>query len=136
MGGGVGRLEGMLDAGADVVSQAGPERVEEADEYRQLEDQGKKRGERVDLVLPIELHDLLLLALLVVLVLRLDRFQLGRHPLELLHRVELLEGQRQQQRPDHNRQRDDRPTPRPADHAVEEDQDRTEDVDQRLENVG
>jgi hypothetical protein len=50
--------------------------------------------------------------------------------------VHLLEREGQKQRADDDRQRDDRPPPRATDDAVEEDQDRTEDVDQRLEDVG
>ena len=46
------------------------EHVVERDEDRDLEDQRQARGQRIDLVLLVELHHLLLLTLLVVLVLR------------------------------------------------------------------
>jgi hypothetical protein len=59
-----------------------------------------------------------------------------RRLLELLHRVQLLEREWQEQTADYDRQRDDRPSPRAADDAVEEDEDRTKDVDQRLQDVG
>ena len=49
--------------------------------------------------------------------------------------MELLERQRDQSSAHDDRQQHDRPAPRPADHAVEELQDRLEDVDQRLEDV-
>ena len=54
---------------ADVAPQVALQEVEEADEERHLREQRQARGERIDLVLRVELHDLLLLALLVVLVL-------------------------------------------------------------------
>src|SRR5207248_2545143 len=106
------------------------------DEDRQLRDEGQTGPERVDLVLLVELHQLLLLALLVLLVLSLDRLQLGLQPLEALHRVELLERERHEQRPDDDREQHDRPAPRDANRVVEELQYRLEDVDQRLEDVG
>ena len=130
------RLEGMLNLRADIRAQRGPQHVEEPDEHRDLGDQGQARGERVDLVLLVELHDLLLLALLVFLVLVLDLLQLRRHPLKLLHRVKLLHCQRKQQRAHRDRQQDDRPAPRHPDAVVEELQHRLEHVDQRLEDVG
>ena len=85
-------------------------------------------------MLLVELHQLLLLALLVLLVLSLDPLHLRREPLHLLHRVKLLDGEGQQDCPDQNRQEDDRPAPRPADDAVDRLEDRLEDVYERLED--
>jgi hypothetical protein len=83
----------------------------------------------------VELHDLLLLALLVLLVLLLNLLHLRGETLHPHHRLDLTEGQRDQHRAHGDRQQHDRPAPRdPA--AVEELQDRLEDVDQRLEDVG
>ncbi len=89
----------------------------------------------MDVVLLVELHHLLLLALLVVLVLGLDRLHLRRQLLHALHRAELLDGQREQDRAHAHRQQHDRPAPGHPDAVVEERQDRLEDVDQRLEDV-
>ena len=58
--------------------------------------QREARGERIDLVLPVEAHHLLVEALSVVLVLLLQALDLRLHLREPLHAVELLEGQRQQ----------------------------------------
>jgi hypothetical protein len=103
---------------------------------RQLRDQGQARGERIDVVLLVELHHLLVQALLVVLVLRLQFLDVGRQALKRLHRLELLQGQRQQRRAHHDRQADDRQAPAAAhDVVVDEHQDRLEDVDERLEDV-
>ena len=52
--------------------------VEQRDEDRQLEQQRQAGGERVDLVLLVELHHLLLVTLLVVLVLLLELLDLRR----------------------------------------------------------
>jgi hypothetical protein len=53
-----------------------------------------------------------------------------------VHRAQLLERQRQQQRADEQRERDDRETPSQPDVVVEELEDRVEHVDQRLKDVG
>ena len=70
------------------------ERVVERDEDRQLQEHRQARGSRVDLVLPVELHQLLVLLLLVVLVLLLDLLHLRRVAPAGLHRVDLLDRQR------------------------------------------
>src|SRR5438046_7328995 len=44
---------------ADLLSQVRPQHVEEPEEERQLGDERQAGGERVDLVLLVELHDLL-----------------------------------------------------------------------------
>src|SRR3979490_3450544 len=124
-----------LELRTDVDAQARAQHVEQRNEDRQLCDEREAGPERVDLVLLVELHQLLLLALLVLLVLRLDRLHLGLQTLESLHRVELLERQRNQKRADHDREEDDRPSPRNSDGVVEELQYRLEDIDQRLEDV-
>jgi hypothetical protein len=90
----------------------------EGDEDRELRQQRQARGGRVDVVLAVELHQLFLLPLLVGLVLLLDLLHLRRVPLEVLHRVDLPDGQRDQKEPDDHRQRDDRPRPRQADRTV------------------
>ena len=57
---------------------------------------GRQEPERIDVVLLVELHHLLLLALLVLLVLGLDRLHLRRQLLHPLHRAELFDRQREQ----------------------------------------
>ena len=96
-----------------------PQRVVEGDEDRQLDEHRQARGSRVDLVLPVELHQLFVLLLLVLLVLLLDLLHLRRIALQVLHRVDLLHRQRHEQHPDDHGQRDDRPRPREADGAVQ-----------------
>ena len=63
---------------ADVLLEVGAQHVEQRDEHRQLQQQRQTGGQRVDLVLAVELHDLLLLALLVVLVLLFQGADLRR----------------------------------------------------------
>jgi hypothetical protein len=113
VGSGVGVAKRRLEPRTDVLAQPRAQRVVEADEDRDLRHQGEKRGERVDGVLHVELDDLLVLALFVVLVLGLDRLHLRRDLLELVHRVHLLEGERQEESADHDRQRDDRQSHEP-----------------------
>ena len=55
--------------------------LEQCEENRQLEDQGKAAAERTDLVLLVELHHLLAHLLAVVLELLLDFLELGLEPL-------------------------------------------------------
>ena len=62
---------------------------EERDEDRDLEDDRQARRGRVDLVLPVELHQLFVLPLPVVLPALLDLLHLRRVRLEVLHRVDL-----------------------------------------------
>jgi hypothetical protein len=113
----------------DVLAQVLAQHVEERDEDRQLRDKREAGAEWIDLVLLVELHHLLLLALLVVLVLGLDRLQLRLHPLHLLHRVELLDGQRHEDRAHDDREQDDREAPGDPHVVVEELEDRLEDID-------
>src|SRR3954471_4033567 len=112
-----------------------PQGLVEPDEERDLEDQRQTRAQRIDLVLFVELHHRLLLALLVVLVALLDLLHLRLQPLKCLHRAHLLEGERQDQHPDDHRQPDDRSAPAQADVVVPEPQHGLIDVDQRLEDV-
>ena len=107
----------------------------ERHEERQLQEQREARGQRVDLVLLVEAHDLLLLALLVLLVALLDPLHLRRQPLERLHRADLLEGQRQDREPYHDRQADDRHPPSEPQLVVEELQDSLVDVNQGLNEL-
>src|SRR5204863_464025 len=71
-----------------------PQDVVERDEDRDLNEKRQARGRRIDLVLFVEAHDFLVHARAVLLVLLLDRLQLGRVSLEMLHRAELLDGER------------------------------------------
>ena len=96
-----------------------PQRVVERDENRQLDEHRQARSRRVDLVLPVELHQLFVLLLLVALVLLLDLLHLRRVALQVLHRVDLLHRQRHEQHPDDHGERDDRPRPREVERAVE-----------------
>ncbi len=121
---------------ADALLQVGPQHVEERDEHRQLHQQRQARRQRIDLVLLVELHQLLLLALFVLLVLLFQRVDLGRQALHLLHRLQLPEGQRHEDRPDQDGQADDRQAPAAPDEVgVDEDHDRLEQADQRRERV-
>jgi hypothetical protein len=115
--------------------QVRAQHVEQRDEHRQLGDQRQTRAKRVDLILLVELHQLLLLTLLVVLVLGLQRFQLRLQALEGLHRAELLQRQRHEQRADDHRQEHDREAPAGAQVVVEDLEHRLEHVDERLEYV-
>ncbi len=121
---------------ADVFLQVRPQHVEEREEHRQLQQERQARGERVDFALLVELHHLLLLALFVLLVLLFQRLDLGRHALHLLHRLQLPEGQRHEDRSDQDRQSDDRQSPAATQKVVvQEDHDRFEDADQRRKCV-
>src|SRR4029079_5972914 len=99
------------------------ERVVEGDEDRQLQEHREAGGSRVDLVLPVELHQLLVLLLLVALVLLLDLLHLRRVALQVLHRVDLLDRERHEEHPHHDRRTDARPRPRQAETRVEPAQD-------------
>src|SRR5919202_179304 len=125
-----------VDARADVVPQVLAQHVEERDEHGHLQHQRQAGCERVDLVLLVELHRLLLETLLVVLVLGLQLLELQRDPLHRLHRADLLERQRDEGRADDDRQEDDREAPAEADVVVEEQHHALERVDERLEDVG
>ena len=95
------------------------QRVVEGDEDRKLHEHRQAGGGRVDLVLPVELHQLLVLLLLVLLVLLLDLLHLRRVALQVLHRVDLLHRQRDERHPDDHGQGHDRPGPREADAEVQ-----------------
>ena len=105
----------------------------ERNEDRELRQHRQARRGRVDLVLLVELHQLFLLPLLVGLVLPLELLHLRRVALQVLHRVDLLDHQRHEQEPDHQRQRDDRPGPREPDRAVQPVEDAAEKIFERGE---
>ena len=86
-------------------------------------------------MLLVEGHDLLLLALLVVLVALLDPLHLRRQSLQRLHRAHLLEGEREDRQPHDDREADDREPPAEPHCVVPELDDRVVDVDQGLEDV-
>ena len=93
--------------------RAGLERAVHREENRDLNQHGEAAGERIDFVLAIELHRLLLHFLRVVLVFFANRLQ---RLLELLHAFRgalLRHRQRPGDRLDDDRHRDDRPAPRP-----------------------
>ncbi len=100
-----------VDLRADVVPQVRAQHVEQRQEDRELRRERETRRKRVDLVLPVELHHLLVEALLVVLVALLELLHLGRVGGQRLHRLELLERQRQQARAHEDGHGDDRPAP-------------------------
>ena len=110
--------------------------VEQRDEDRDLEDDRQARGGRVDLVLAVELHQLLVLPLLVVLPLLLERLHLGRVRLQVLHRVDLLDGDRHEEDAHEHGEDDDRPRPGEPDRLVQPDQDPLEEVLERAQRVG
>ena len=91
----------------------------EREEDRNLRQQREAGRGRVDLILAVELHQLFLLALLVGLVLLLDLLHLRHVALHRLHRVDLPDGQRHEADADDDRERDDRPSPRQPDRAVQ-----------------
>ena len=123
---------GFAGLAADVEAQVVLEDVEEGDEDRQLRDQGDAGGKGVDFVLLVEAHHFLLHALFVVFVFLLDLLDLRLQGLQRAHPFQLFVGQRDQQRPDADRQGDDRAAPGEADRVVEEDEDLVGDVDQEL----
>ena len=102
--------------------------AEEREEDRQLQQQRHAGGERIDLVLLVELHHLLLLALAIVLVLRLNRLQLWLQLLKGPHRADLSQRQRHDCHPHREGQGDDRGAPAEPDRVVKEDDDRLGDV--------
>src|SRR6266550_4821396 len=108
--------------------------VEEPDEDRQLGHQRQTRGGRVDVVLLVELHQLFVELRPVALVLPLDLLHLRRVRLHVLHRVDLLHRQGNEQHPDDDREPDDRPRPGQA-QRVERVQDVPEQVLERRENA-
>ena len=126
----------MAGLAADVGRELVPEHVEERDEDRQLRQQRHAGGEGVDFVLFVERHHLLLHALFVVFVLRLDLLDLRLQRLHRAHPFQLFVGERDQQGAGDDRQGDDRHPPAEADVVVEELEDRVGDVDQRLQDVG
>jgi hypothetical protein len=92
---------------------------EEADEHRELR-QDRQAGCRwVDLVLLVEGHHLRVHPLAVVLPALLDGLHLGRMRLQVLHRVDLADGQRHEHDPHDHDERDDRPGPRETERVVE-----------------
>ena len=108
---------------------------EERDEDRDLEDDRKAGGVRVDLVLLVELHELFRLPLTVRLVALLDRLHLGRVDLQALHRVDLPDRDRDEEDAHDHGQRDDRPRPREPGRLVEPREDLGEDVLERREQA-
>ena len=107
-----------LGSALDVLREV-PQHEVEGEEDRDLDEHRQARRRRVDLVLLVELHQLLVQALAVALVLRLDRLHLRHVRLHALHRVDLLDHDRHERDPDDDRQRDDRPAPREADRVVQ-----------------
>ena len=118
------------------LGQLVAQHVEEGDEDRQLGDQRDAGGKGVDFVLLVEAHHLLLHALAIVFVFRLDLFDLRLQRLQRAHSLQLPVGERDQQRPGDDRQGDDRHPPAQPGAVVEELEDPVGDVDQRLQDVG
>ncbi len=107
------------------------EDVVEGDEDRELQQQRQAGRGRVDVVLPVELHQLFLLALAVGLVALLDLLHLRLVPLEGLHRVDLLHRERHEEHAHDHRHGHDRPGPGQADRPVEPEEDVVERVLER-----
>ena len=112
-----------------------PQDVEERDEDRELRQQRQARRSRVDVVLLVELHQLLVHLVAVALVLPLDLLHLRRVRLQVLHRVDLPDDERDEADADEDRQRDDRPRPAETGAVVEEVEDRPEEVLERRERA-
>ncbi len=110
--------------------------LKEREEDRELEQQRPARGQRVDLVLAVERHHLALQAFLVALVLLLQRLELGRVLLQVAHRADLLDRERQDQQARDEGESDDRHAPGDADVIAEEEEHGLGRVDQRLQDVG
>ena len=88
-----------------------PQHEVERDEDGELDEERQAGSGRVDVVVPVELHELFVALLLVVLEALLDRLHLRHVRLHRLHRVDLLDGER-----DHAaaaRRRSPRRSPRP-----------------------
>src|SRR5258706_3557825 len=83
------------------------QRAVEPDENRKLEQHRQAAPEGVHLVAPVELHDLLVQAFLVVLGLFLDPLHLRLEFLHLLHRHEALVRERREKQLDQNGEQDD-----------------------------
>src|SRR6185503_1505935 len=112
------------------------EDVEERDEDRDLEDDRQARRRRVDLVLAVELHQLLVLPRAVVLPALLDLLHLRRVRLEVLHRVDLPHHHGHEHDPDEDDEGHDRPRPGEPGRAVEPLEERGEEVLERLQGIG
>ena len=91
----------------------------EGEEHRDLQEDRQAPAHRVDLLALIELHHRLVEALLVVLVLFLDRLHARRHFLHARHRAVAGGGNRVEDRLDDAGEEHDRPAPVPDD-AVQE----------------
>ena len=119
--------------GRDVVLDR-PQDPEQREQHRHLDDERQAAGERVDVVLLVELHQLFVLLLLVVLVLRLELLDLRLDALHRDHRSRLLRGQRQQHRHDGAGQQDDRDA-QVGDDGVEDGEEPSDGRLERLERV-
>ena len=127
------------------------EHPEQRQEDRHLDQQRQAGGQRVGVVLLVELHGLRAELLAVVTVLLLQLADLGLQQLHRARRLDLLDEQRDQRDADDHGQRDDRQRPGPAvagaeerrpdgveehedarDHPVERLQDRAADRDERV----
>ena len=91
----------------------------EREEHRDLQGDGKTAGDRVDLLLLVDLHHLLLLLHLVVGIALLQRGQLRLHRFHLRHRGVGLVGEREEQQLHQHRHQQDRDA-EIADQVVEE----------------
>ena len=101
-----------------------------------LKDERQAGGKRVDFVLLVEAHHLLLHALFVVLEFLLDLLHLRLQCLQGAHALDLFVGEGDQHQPHHHREGDDRRAPAEARLVVEELQDRFSYVLDRLQDAG
>jgi hypothetical protein len=123
-------------AGLVGLARKVPQDVEERDEDRELREQRQAGRGRVDVVLAVELHQLLVHLVAVALVLPLNLLHLRRVRLQVLHRMDLPDDEGDEHDADEDRERHDRPRPRQANAVVEEVQDRPEEILERRERAG
>ncbi len=101
--------------------------AEQREEDRHLHQEREATRKRVDLVLLVELHHFFVELGAVVLVLRLELLDLRLRPLHVHHRLGLLGGEREEREHHHDREHDDGDA-EVRDQAVEEREDRPEEV--------
>ena len=130
-----------LNGGLVEIRGLAADRGVQGDEHRQLQHERQARRERIDPMLLVELHRLLLELAAVALVLLLQLLELGLDGLHGLRRGELLPGEREQHQPHDDREADDREAPRPvgtepprSQSTVDGDEDPVQQLDELLEN--
>ena len=113
--------EGQVVARLDEARRVA-QHVVEADEDRDLDDDRQAGPERVDALVLVELHHLLVQHLAVAAVLLLELADLGLQRLHAAHRLLLLDRQRHEREAHEEGEQDDRPRPRRARDVVDVDE--------------